>query len=71
VEGNNFNYEKTSHSHAAAGGRPGADFVHHRRGETGADNDYDDNFDNEEGGNANDYAGNDRSNAGQLLGSLA
>ena len=71
VEGNNFNYEKTYHSHAAAGGCPGADFVHHRCGETGADNDHHDNVDDEKGGNANDYAGNDDSLVRQLLDAFA
>jgi len=61
VKETNSNYEKTYHSYTAPGGCLGPDFVHNRGGETGADHDNDHDFDDEEGGNANDYAGNYRS----------
>jgi hypothetical protein len=60
MEGNNFNYEKTYHSHAARGCRIRPEFVHHRGGKTGGAHDNDDhNVDDEKGGNAHDDAGDD------------
>jgi hypothetical protein len=60
VEGNNFNYEKTYHSHSARGRRIRPEFVHHGGGKTGgADDNDDDNVHDEKGGNANDDAGDD------------
>jgi hypothetical protein len=60
VEGNNFNYEKTYHSHAARDRRIRSEFLHHGGGKAGGTGDNDnDNVDHQESGNADHDAGDD------------